>query len=1281
MANKLKFNWVKDFAQDTTVDQGSSLFATQTTIKNFVEKGEESFDNSLKSYQNGNSSNWDQLFQRVINPFGGTKDGWIINHVGPAVNKSLVEAIFNQLFLNYKKTENNTTIITKTASASEINNPSNFNNFVFEPSQEDLEIGNQKYQKMFANFQAFVFNYWFEHERPFLGWNVEWKYGTSSINSLTNIYSTNQLAKQDVNLPTDPNYNFPAFDIGDSNTTQGILPSFNRWQTGVKSGSLFNNQTGGLSLTSVFNDNKPDSTALTSWRIYTNEEIANINDGYLSSAIVHQYNKLFDTSSTDKSGNSNQLINKIDLTGNNNWTSNKYDKDPLNLFLKKDSNQVVTTASTPTTNSEPGIKIDQQIFNQLNDKKDTSFIYPLRDIETESKNSNQTFSNNKHSYWTVARSQTGFNALTIDGAPLIAKETTLVNKLEKVKQNLLWRQAAFSLNPRKDVNAVFDPNLLEVLKKYAEDNFNQILVAYTLSQTTNPNTKLSQNTNNDYFFSQQQNYLTNTTKYQTLIALVQELEQLNQGINSQKILIDFRNKLAQTVSSLATRPFRDSSSSNVVNNQQQSNDLKPPYANGLATPLAFKRNLNTNQDDPVYQPSDKNNQLTKNKQTNQTYQNDGDYPEITKFYKSEKINTNAKYFGINFLYQNSKTIATKVENWLKTLKNSNDGLFFNQDLIHLDSLEFNYLLQSLLDEQDSNLKTYIQNLYLANEIKYDYQTDRIDYDFENKTSLATDFSSEKDNLKTEVENAIAETVYSEAYLGSVNNINNGRDFIGGYKIEEVTTPKSQPMMPMAQVTNDPNQNNIKSYNDKVKSYWKQILYSFSNQGWELGSNYTSKYIRTLYTIQWLLEDNYANLLNYLQSQIAANSYGAIVWAQEKSLNEDAKSGEAKTSGTNSVNSELADFATNFQFNPNPNNVLSNPYFSYNLNAPTTRASNSSLFNYVTAKAPTQITNSNTANTTRLNGFYGLVLDNKPLPNTLPQVVQDALFKNFAKANPDGNLSAFDINNSSNKEVISRGKLFGSAINSKTSNVSSTLNFIFESVKNIRTFNAFNQLGQNLSNLFPKIANYINDVINTNQVSQLEPKKDSNGQVINNQFQDSKTLPPLKINLSQKIKALTNVLNGIEYKLDRTNNDRLIASFKSIYDQIQPKKANFNLINSSDLERFVGTLQNPDNQDSIYTNLKYFLPSSKNSRIGYVAYAFQINSNDVSDVTNFRNFIKLLGFDAFIKTVVNLARSSEVQSLAFDSFILRPSFNRLVTKDERIVNLLGLSWATLEKDKK
>lgn len=1276
VANHLLYNWSKNFITDESVDKGSSLFTTQEAVKKLFEQAKTSYQNSYNSFINSRDLDWQKLFQRVLNGFGGTQEGWNINHIGPAVVDRLLEAIFSKLYLSYQKTEaNDQKIYVTTISSSELNKPENIKNIVFYPSNDDLAIGNTNYQKMFANFQAFVFNYWITHERPFIGWNVNWDYGTSSVNTLANIYNTDKLGENNVTLPTAPNYNFPVFNNGDNNTNSGILTAFNAWQNGVKTKTLFNKTTGGLSLNSVFNTSDKTSPASSAWKIYDNSDLSAEHDGYLSSAILHQYNKLFDSNTS--------LINEIDLSSSDKkWTDDQLG-DPLQIFLdqkndtssstvlpsKADSSSssstVKTTASllaSDTKNTTATFKINNQIiFNQINDKfKNKNLIYPIRDIKTD---------NNK-SYWTVTRTQKGFSAISIDGAPLIETATSLSDKNQKIKNNFLWRQGLFSFGSKNDNN--INPDLLNKLKEYAKNNFSEIIGAYATQQLLDSKKLYDLSPNTNLFFNKEQNFL--LTNQQQLADLIVELNKYVNIIKAQKNYVNLRNNLAITVSSFATKPF-----------VKVDDKIYPPYENGLATPLGFKRNLNTTEDDEIYKVGE----------TNPTFKNDGDYSELSKFYVSDKINQSASEYKLDALSKIQKTTVDKIEKWLQTLKNSNEGLFYNKENIFFNSIEFNYLFNALTTAQNGqNLANHLKNLFLANEINFDYLKNKINFDT-SKFELKNDFPSDSSELNSKINDAIAETFYGQIYNGSVGNINNGKDFIGGYKIIEDTTKKAIEKKVLKTVAKtqatsgaleelktDNTTTNIASYLKKIKSYWNQALYGFSDNGYNLANTLNSNYVKTLYSIEWLLNNKYANLLNFLQSQIGFNSYGAIVWAQEQNLNQYSDAGVAEKENKDF---KLKDIAKNFAFIPNPNNVLSNPYFSYNLEPPKTLQTNNSVFNFIAAKAPTKIASnsgSTTISYTNLSGFYGLALANKSLLNPLPKAVQDAVFTNFSKANPDGNLSIFDTS-VGDKKVLSRGKLFGSAILNTDGkfDLNQTLNFFVNSLKQLKTFAALDRFGEQLSNIFSKVASNINAVLSEKAVNQLEPKKNEDGMIVSNQFVESSTLPILTINLKQKINAMVNVLNGMQYSLDRTNNETLKESFNKIFNKNFIKPNDFHLFTENDLRRFIGAIQNPKSEETIFPNLKYFIPNDTNSRTGYVSYIIQINNEDVSNIAKFKSFIQQIGFDAFIKTVINLAQDSSVQSQALNDFVIQPKFKKLELTDQRVVNLMGLNWATLMNKKK
>lgn len=398
----------------------------------------------------------------------------------------------------------------------------------------------------------------------------------------------------------------------------------------------------------------------------------------------------------------------------------------------------------------------------------------------------------------------------------------------------------FSLIPSRN-NTNINIDLLAKLKDYAKTNFDAILTAYAIAQMAKKS-ELSKNTKTALFFDDDQNFLL-SGKLQPLIDVVEQLNKYAQATSAQNINVMLRNNLAKTVSGFNGKPF-----------VKVSDKYYPPYENGLATPLGFKRNLNTMTDDPVFTPELSANNMTVPAATESpptaktaTEKNDGDYEQLSKYFLDQKINAAAELFAPTALIKQRQAVTGKIEAWLSSLNNSNNEIFYNKDFIFVDSLEFNYLFNALVTAPQNRLGDFVKNLVLANKINYDYTKNKTNFDLK-KYSLETDFAAEKTtmgssessvakdanpDLKTKITDALASVLYGGIYSGSVDNINNGKDFIGGYKIQTSTA-------------NGNNESNIASYLMKIKSYWNQAFYSFNDSGFDLGNVTTSEYVRTLY---------------------------------------------------------------------------------------------------------------------------------------------------------------------------------------------------------------------------------------------------------------------------------------------------------------------------------------------------------------------------------------------------------------------------------------------------
>lgn len=1176
-ANHLLGNWLKDFLLDTKIDRGSSLFHKQKAFGQIQKQSEEQLTRLIK---NAKSS---AELQMQLAPYGGTKEGFLLNKTIEALKGEIISLIFERLYLSY---QNNDQFYSHVVTEQQLAEVSNWNKIVFYPANYDLAIGNDNYQIMFADFQKHVFNDWFIKERPFIGCNLTWDYGLADNNQLEQIYNQTKLANHNVTLPTAPNYLFPSFNFGPHNN-KGDLLTFNRWKEEVINDGLFDKNNGKVNLQPVLLS-KESTDQKKYFKIYENSSLAQEKDGYFSSALVHLYNSLFDSS--------DQKINQLSFSNND-------EKEILEWFLDSNQNQ------QDQNNSKIGIEIAQELFNQTKTNyASQNFVYPLRDIIVD---------NQKQ--WVLAKTKSGVSAITINGLTQIQKKGNPEEKNQLLQQILLSQVVGLSdnqANKGKNDNQLKD-DLVTKLKTYAKNNFDQLLVSYAINNNSNNSNQLIKSWQN--VFGQ------NQTEF---LELLREVLKWNTIIVAQTNLTTFRNSLTQTVSELKDKNF-------VQNNGK----YYPPYANGLATPLAFQKNLTTmDEDDPIFLPSLTNSSSPK-KTAPATTKNNGDYPELTKFYTSEQINCEHDKYDPQAIIKQFATLRQKLGTWLKKLQNDNQNLYHNKHYYHLNSLEFNYTFANLLANKD-NLAKRIKNLFYADHIKFDYQKN--DFQGESSQQLTTFFPNNNDS--SDLKSAIAQVLYSNLYTtNQLPNITNPQDFIGGFKIDH-----------------DPSngKKNEQNYTNKISSYWNQVFYSFNPFGFETGSELLSQHIKTLLTINWLLTDQLKNFKQVLFHALSDHHYGAIVWAKELSWNDQQPTNKA------AKQEQEPNYQQDYKFNPDPNGFLTSPYSSYSLTPPNSPKSHSDpkkAQNYIFAQGPIMKKNESSYTYQSLSGFYGLVTKEKTYGKQLPEVVHTALFDKFFLANPANDSST--------------GYLYGLGINQKEKGLA----WFQRQISGIKTFQQFNTLAKKMITWFPELKADINQIINNHSFNQLEED--------HGEWKESLTLKPIYLTLENKLIALKNLLNGYDYEIikDHTN-QQLLTSIKNFYQtdwtinkpgQNSLQKNGKNLFNEKKIERFIGSLQNPTppiNAD-IHHN-KFFIPIDNNHRNGYVAYAIQINKNDLVDDKNLKDFLAILGKDAFLKTVVNLATNLDVQSWAESDFVTNDSFLKLEVSDQRIFEALGKDWAKL-----
>lgn len=200
----------------------------------------------------------------------------------------------------------------------------------------------------------------------------------------------------------------------------------------------------------------------------------------------------------------------------------------------------------------------------------------------------------------------------------------------------------------------------------------------------------------------------------------------------------------------------------------------------------------------------------------------------------------------------------------------------------------------------------------------------------------------------------------------------------------------------------------------------------------------------------------------------------------------------------------------------------------------------------------------------------------------------------------------------------------------------------------------------------------------NSFKRLELSKDDNGNVIYPQTWVESEQAPIRLTLKQKINALVNVLNGMEYNINKDSDQKLLDSIERIYNQTHTKDQNFVLIKDADLKRYIGLINNAQKDEYIFLNRTHFIPDASDSLNGYVSFVMQINNADVSDLNSFKRFLATLGSDAFLKIVANLSQNPQLQAAAENDFLLTSGFAKLKTIDARLVQALGSDWATLRQ---
>lgn len=360
--------------------------------------------------------------------------------------------------------------------------------------------------------------------------------------------------------------------------------------------------------------------------------------------------------------------------------------------------------------------------------------------------------------------------------------------------------------------------------------------------------------------------------------------------------------------------------------------------------------------------------------------------------------------------------------------------------------------------------------------------------------------------------------------------------------------------------------NQREWSRKMVDYWLAKNYVFGSDGYELGSEQTTNYIKYLHSLYHMSLNGFQKMREFVTENMPVGRHGALVWMDNVSLSSDGTPEESIA--TKGQNGEIDSFGKYFR--SSEMEKIFNPFFNRAITVQNTTKRSLSA-GHIGAYAP-----NGAGQYVELFGFRGLYTENLGA-NELPQHVAEAIFRKFKDANPTDNKNYLNSTNS----TVPSGISFGELMNSPHLDLE----------KRIDEFSTLHALKLFLQ---PMLSALVDEVW-----PEIEKSKES--------------LSQIKSKIKEKLKG-------------------------GVYSE-QIKAAS---------TRFSGLLQNPEKENSMNPNKPFLIPTDSNETAGNVIYVTQVNAYDFRG--GFLDFVKAIGTDAFVKTVVGLAAQNKAMDQSTNFYL-------------------------------
>ncbi len=971
--NKLLSNWF----QYTS----NNLFTS--TYNSWLSNAEETYQSNYDEYKNNRGANWRDSFQKnLLDPVGGTKELYIQN----IINQNLKDEFINNLFKkNYISVNDNGSYVAINKSTDDVinnstninpTNPGEKNNFKF--SAEAIDSNTRTSMDYgYADFMEFLMDEWVYNEFPLPISMSLWKNSAQPTNSAQQVF-TDYFGDS---ISAEGSYSFQYFANDNNNQSWSTTEKFTKLITMLKNNDdgsgnqIVNTTTGLINLPVEWTEDESTSMTITFSKLFSGE----IAIPFSSAALYKLNNYVFGILDPNVYSVNSDNINSTSIMKN------------FLVFDKSSNTGVFYFPYSTTYTNNGGNKVS--VF-----KNEYQNAIGIRDLININANTGNSVLDN----FILTRDSFGVHLIGIDRLSQLKAAAgaqngnsidlnTYKKVCNEIRNTFMYRYATDVINDTSNYNIV------DTLKTYLTDNFEELIFKYVIKYVENQNEYATSYNlfgpkivNNKAFTS---SYDVNSNQYgfdeSTNINYINVLDEIKNTSLSSLIKYSLYLKKAESILS-----FSNNLKNQIYSNQSSYNDTADPnnwITYGIAGVLPYTRNSDTGNFDSlinfvnyliknvsISMPVNTYNTKAVNaKSINLTSNSDSITGDVTS--ASDLVTLSKKKYEVAIVnYINSINLSVNNKN---QYIGKTGYIFTNDEYINnainelndkacLDDVLLNFYLQRYLttkqpfDTSKSTFNTTNVKSYSNANSKTTYTNY---YDLKNNNLYISDSGNANvkgsvDWVKSQVNEAIKST-YVLSKFTSLTNLYSDGDWTTSSDIVTIA-------------------------NDIWNESWNASQYNFSSN---LNSSITSyedptsvlDYYKFLITIEYLLDYNpetnqfsFTNLVNFLNDITKSNNRAAVGWMNMSSIKANPDFGLTKNSSElNSVTNVQNKVSSDSEFKADPLYLNKTTPYSWSGAPNYYDNSHNSTLSYTTDNqywytAPMSTTN-NTANT----GFVGFQAQN------------------------------------------------------------------------------------------------------------------------------------------------------------------------------------------------------------------------------------------------------------------------------------------------------------------